>query len=63
MKDRSDDPSHHERMLLPWSYISLGGGGGGGVKELYLVSDMLRYERGTVLLEKSQQVVQQFPDV
>ena len=22
-KDRSDDPSHHERMLLPWSYISL----------------------------------------
>ena len=23
MKDRSDDPSHHERMLLPWSYISL----------------------------------------
>ena len=23
MKDRSDDPSHHERMLLPQSYISL----------------------------------------
>ena len=23
MKDRSDDPSHHERMLLPLSYISL----------------------------------------
>ena len=23
MKDRSDDPSHHERMLLPRSYISL----------------------------------------
>ena len=23
MKDRSDDPSHHERTLLPWSYISL----------------------------------------
>ena len=23
MKDRSDDPSHHERRLLPWSYISL----------------------------------------
>ena len=23
MKDRSDDPSHHEQMLLPWSYISL----------------------------------------
>ena len=23
MKDRSDDPLHHERMLLPWSYISL----------------------------------------
>ena len=22
MKDRSDDPSHHERTLLPWSYIS-----------------------------------------
>ena len=22
MKDRSDDPSHHERMLLPQSYIS-----------------------------------------
>ena len=22
-KDRSDDPSHHERTLLPWSYISL----------------------------------------
>ena len=21
MKDRSDDPSHHERMLLPRSYI------------------------------------------
>ena len=21
MKDRSDDPSHHERTLLPWSYI------------------------------------------
>ena len=23
MKDRSDDPSHHERALLPRSYISL----------------------------------------
>ena len=23
MKDRSDDPSHHERMLLPRNYISL----------------------------------------
>ena len=23
MKDRSDDPSHHERKLLPLSYISL----------------------------------------
>ena len=23
MKDRSGDPSHHERMLLPRSYISL----------------------------------------
>ena len=23
MKDRSDDPSYHERMLLPRSYISL----------------------------------------
>ena len=23
MKERSDDPSHHERMLLPQSYISL----------------------------------------
>ena len=23
MKDRSDDPSHHERRLLPRSYISL----------------------------------------
>ena len=23
MKDRSDDPSHHKRMLLPRSYISL----------------------------------------
>ena len=23
MKDRPDDPSHHERMLLPRSYISL----------------------------------------
>ena len=23
MKDRSDDPSHHERALLPWSYILL----------------------------------------
>ena len=22
MKDRSDNPSHHERTLLPWSYIS-----------------------------------------
>ena len=22
MKDRSDDPSHHEQMLLPRSYIS-----------------------------------------
>ena len=25
MKDRSDDPSHHERTLLPRSYISLPG--------------------------------------
>ena len=24
MKDRSDDPSHHERTLLPRSYISVG---------------------------------------
>ena len=24
MKDRSDDPSHDERMLLPWSYIHSG---------------------------------------
>ena len=23
MNDRSDDPSHHERMLLPRSYISV----------------------------------------
>ena len=23
IKDRSDDRSHHERTLLPWSYISL----------------------------------------
>ena len=23
MKDRYDDPSHHEQTLLPWSYISL----------------------------------------
>ena len=23
MKGRSDDPSHHERTLFPWSYISL----------------------------------------
>ena len=23
MKDRSDDPSHHERTLLPQSYILL----------------------------------------
>ena len=23
MKDRSDDPSHHEQTLLPQSYISL----------------------------------------
>ena len=23
MKDRSDDPSHHEQSLLPRSYISL----------------------------------------
>ena len=23
MNDRSNDPSHHERTLLPWSYISL----------------------------------------
>ena len=23
MKDQSDDPSHHERTLLPRSYISL----------------------------------------
>ena len=23
MKDRSDNSSHHERTLLPWSYISL----------------------------------------
>ena len=23
MKDRSDDQSHHERTLLPWSYVSL----------------------------------------
>ena len=23
MKDRFDDPSHNERKLLPWSYISL----------------------------------------
>ena len=23
VKDRSDDPSHHERTLLPQSYISL----------------------------------------
>ena len=27
MKDRSDDPSHHERTLLPRSYISLTVGG------------------------------------
>ena len=25
MKDRSDDPSHHERTLLPRSYVSLPG--------------------------------------
>ena len=29
MKDRSGDPSHHERTLLPWNYISLHGSGQG----------------------------------
>ena len=42
IKDRSDYQSHHERTLLPRSYISLGGCGGGVVKELYLVSDMVK---------------------
>ena len=31
-KGRSDDPSHHERILLPWSYI-YGRGGGGALGE------------------------------
>ena len=51
MKDRSDDPSHHERTLLPQNYISLHvcqghklvcpiqerilGGGGGIYNKLY----------------------------
>ena len=35
MKDRSDDPSHHERTLLPRSYISL----------LYTIRDRVMFSK------------------
>ena len=34
MKDRSEDPSHHERTLLPRSYISLLGKNKAPMKDL-----------------------------
>ena len=41
MKDRSDDPSHHERTLLPRSYISLPGGGGGMERKIDTIENSL----------------------
>ena len=48
MKDRSNDPSHHERTLLPWSYILL--------RWLYDIGHMLKdhseSDRGNPLLPR-----------
>ena len=41
MKDRSDDPLHHEQMLLPQSYISLPKRKERGRKENVLFNDTL----------------------
>ena len=46
MKDQSDDPSHHERMLLPQSYISLL-----GWAEVWLISIPEDVYVGEALLE------------
>ena len=47
MKDRSDDPSHHERTLLPRSYISLLGtveDSGLGVGWSYMVGSLSTFK-------------------
>ena len=43
MKDRSDDLSHHERSLLPWSYISLRFWSGFRVKDWIMVVMRFRF--------------------
>ena len=49
MKDRSDDPSHHERMLLPRSYISLLVSGGRHLRKRRTITDVERKKGGNAL--------------
>ena len=50
MKDRSEDPSHHERTLLPRSYISLPSNHDACVYETYPY-DIGRFDENTASLE------------
>ena len=49
MKDRSDDLSHHERMLLPRSYISLLVSGGRHLRKRRTITDVERKKGGNAL--------------
>ena len=49
MKDRSDDPSHHEQTLLPGSYISLFTDKGAGRSSEVERSLMVRWVVGSIL--------------
>ena len=49
MKDRSDDPSHHERTLLPRSYISHHNLAGAGRSSEVERSLMVRWVVGSIL--------------
>ena len=51
MKNRSDDPSHHERTLLPRSYISLREGQNGACRMMLVKGSILISGISTMLFK------------
>ena len=54
MKDRSDDPSHHERTLLPRSYISHPSSKEGKKEIFYLMMHAIYFIYGYVWYKTTQ---------
>ena len=54
VKDRSDDPSHHERTLLPRSYISL-------PKPQCANVFLLRFQQPNVLIHTAKEITENRP--